>query len=199
MGAPELGPVDVGPAGIGSVESERRARLTRRLLLVVLAAALATAPVFLFAEGFEARHFWRVAASNGGAALLCVVLLAVLRKGHVAPVGRALVFGLLALVAGLAWTNGEEVHQNVVNFVLVTVLASVLLGRRALLVVAAIAALVMAAIAWKQAHAAAGEELLEARFESISQFLPSYAVITLVLWFREAPAARAPVTSPPSA
>jgi hypothetical protein len=183
-----MGADEARPAESGAAEMERRARLTRRLLRVVLVAALATAPLFLFAEGFEARHVGRVAASNGGAALLCLVLLRVLRRGHVAPVGRALVFGLLALVAGLASTNGEEVHQNVVNFVLVTVLASVLLGRRPLLVVAAIAALVMAAIAWQQAHAAAGEELLEARFESISQFLPSYAVITLVLWFREAPA-----------
>lgn len=165
--------------------AEARARLTRQLLVLVLIAAVATAPLFLFAEGFEAKHFGRVAASNGGAALLCLVLLRALRGGHVTRVGGALVFGLLALVAALSWTNGEDVHQNVVNFVLVTVLASVLLGRRALLVVAAVAAVVMAAIAWRQAHAAPGEELLEARFESIAQFLPTYAVITLVLWLRE--------------
>jgi len=165
---------------MGTDETGRRARLTRRLLWVVLVAALATAPLFLFAEGFEARHVGRVALSNGGAALLGLVLLKVLQKGHVVVVGRTLVFGLLALVAGLASTNGEEVQQNVVNFVLVTVLASVLLGRRALLLVAALAALAMAVIAWRQAHD------IEARFESIAQFLPSYAVITLVLWFREA-------------
>jgi hypothetical protein len=162
-----------------------RGRLTRQLLLLVLFAALATAPLFCFAEGFEARHLWRVVGSNGGAALLCLVLLRVLRGGRVALVGRLLVFGLLALVASLAWSNGEDVHQNVVNFVLVTLLASVLLGRRALLLVAPVAALVMAAIAWRQARAAPGEELLEARFESIAQFLPTYAVITLVLWLRE--------------
>jgi hypothetical protein len=165
--------------------AESRARLTRQLLLLVLAAAVATAPLFLFAEGFAARHCGRVAASNGGAALLCLVLLRALRGGHVARVGGALIFGLLALVCALAWSNGEDVHQNVVNFVLVTVLASVLLGRRALPVVAAVAALVMAAIAWKQARAAPGEALFEARFESIAQFLPTYAVITLVLWLRE--------------
>ena len=165
-----------------------RGRLTRQLLRLVLVAAIATAPLFCFAEGFEARHLCRVAASNGGAALLCLVLLRVLRSGRVALAGGALVYGLLALVAGLAWSNGEEIHQNVVNFVLVTLLAGVLLGRRALLIVAPIAALVMAAIAWRQAHAAPGEELIEARFESIAQFLPTYAVITLVLWLRERPA-----------
>jgi hypothetical protein len=165
---------------------EARGTLTRRLLVVVLVAAVATAPVFLFAERFAARNVGRVAASNGAAALLCLVLLWILRRGHAAAVGRALVFGMLALVVALTWTNGEPVHQNVVNFVLVTVLASVLLGRRALLAVAAVAALAMVAIAWRQGGEA------EARFESIAQFLPTYAVITLVLWLREAPAAGLP-------
>ena len=97
----------------------------------MLAAALATAPLFAFAEGFDARHCGRVALSNGGAALLCLLLLRVLRSGHAAAVGRALVLGLLLLVGALASTSGEE-----------------------------------------------------ARFESIAQFLPSYAVIVLVLWLR---------------
>lgn len=166
-----------------------QSRLTRQLLLLVLVAAVATAPLFLFAEGFEARHVWRVVASNGGAALLCLALLRLLRSGRVVLVGRALVFGLLVLVALLTSTNGEEIHQNVVNFVLVTLLASVLLGRRELLAVALIAALVMAAVAWRQAQAAPGEDLIEARFESLAQFLPTYAVITLVLWLRERPVA----------
>ena len=54
-----------------------------------------------------------------------------------------------------------------------------------LLAVAGLAALAMSAIAWKQAVAIGGEELAEARFESTAQFLPSYAVIVLVLWLRE--------------
>jgi hypothetical protein len=162
-----------------------RARLTRDLLRLVLVAAVATAPVFLFAETFDREHVLRVLESNGAAALMCLVLLAALRGGHVELVGRLLVFGLLALVALLAWTNGEDVHVNVVNFVLVTVLASVLLRRGELLAVAGLAALVMSAIAWKQAVAIGGEELAEARFESTAQFLPSYAVIVLVLWLRE--------------
>ncbi len=175
---------------------DSRAKLTRALLIVVLVAAIATAPVFLFAESFDAEHGVRVLLSNGVTALFCGVLLRVLKSGRTVLVGRVLVFGLLALVGGLAWTNGEDVHVNVVNFVLVTVLAKVLLGRRELVLVASLAALAMCAIAWKQAVAAAGEELAEARFESIAQFLPTFAVIVLVLWLADR-SASANSTEPP--
>jgi hypothetical protein len=159
-------------------------RLTRAILWVVLVAAIATAPIFLFAESFDREHVVRVLLSNGLAAALCTALLAVLRRGHAASVGRWLVFGLFALVAALAWTNGEDIHVNVVNFVLVTVLASVLTRRRTFFAVAAFAAATMCRIAWVQAAPETGEELLEARLESIAQFLPTYCVIVLVLGFR---------------
>lgn len=162
-----------------------RLRLVRALLWIVLAAAVLTAPVFLFAESFDREHVVRVALSNGLAAALCAGLLVWSRRGHADAVGRVLVFGLLALVASLAWSNGEDVHVNVVNFVLVTVLASVLTERRVLLGVAVLSAAAMCAIAWKQAVPPAGEELVEARLESIAQFLPTYAVIVWVLALRE--------------
>lgn len=161
-----------------------RHRLTRALVLLVLVAALVTAPVFLLAEELDRQHVLRVLASNGVCVLFCLGLLALLRRGQVEATARVLVFGLLAIVGALAWTNGEGVHVNVVNFVLVTVLASALLGRLQLLLVGALAAAVMIAIAWQQAAPRAGEELLEARVESIVQFLPTYAVIVLVLWMR---------------
>jgi hypothetical protein len=166
-----------------------RVRLTRALLLVVLVAALATAPLFAFGEGFEAGHLGRVALSNGGAALLAFVLLRTLRGGRVELVGRTLVFGLLLLVAALASTSGEDVHKNVVNFVLVTLLAGLLTSRRELTAVALLSAATMVAIAWRQAQPAPGEGAFEARFESVAQFLPTYIVIVFVLWLRE-PAAR---------
>ncbi|MCK6447486.1 MAG: hypothetical protein L6Q99_13935 [Planctomycetes bacterium] len=164
---------------------DSRLRLVRALLWIILAAAVLTAPVFLFAESFDREHVVRVALSNGLAALLCAGPLAWSRRGHAEAIGRVLVFGLLALVASLAWTNGEDVHVNVVNFVLVAVLASVLTERRILLGVACVSAAAMCAIAWKQAVPPAGEELFEARLESIAQFLPTYAVIVLVLALRE--------------
>jgi hypothetical protein len=179
---------------------EPRHRLTRALVLVVLAAAVLTGPVFLLAEELDREHVLRVLASNGVSALLCVGLLALLRRGRAELAARLLVFGLLALVGALAWTNGEGVHVNVVNFVLVTVLAAALLDDAGLLLVAASAACLMVAIAWKQASPAGGEELTEARVESILQFLPTYAVIVLVLWLQRRAsrrgAARAPERPP---
>jgi hypothetical protein len=167
---------------LGAMES--RHRLTRALVLLVLVAALVTAPVFLVAEELDREHVLRVLASNGVCAALCGGLLVALRRGHVAATARALVFGLLAIVAALAWSNGEPVHVNVVNFVLVTVLASALLGRGALLLVGVLASGAMLAIAWRQPGA--GEELMEARFEAIVQFLPTYAVIVFTLWLTHA-------------
>ena len=49
--------------------SDPRARLTRALVLVVLGAALLTAPVFLLAEELDRAHVLRVLASNGVQAL----------------------------------------------------------------------------------------------------------------------------------
>lgn len=160
-------------------------RITRAIVWLVLVAAVVSAPVYLFAEDFDRAHVGTVLASNGVCAALCVGLLAMLRRGRDEAAARVLVLGLLLLVGALAWTNGEDVHVNVVNFLLVTVLASVLLGRRTLLLVGLVAAVEMVAIAWRQAVPPPGEELLEARLESIAQFLPTYLVIVLVLWVRE--------------
>ena len=170
-------------------------QFTRKLILLVFVAAVATAPVFLLAEGWSLEHLLRVLASNGATALLCGLLLSALRSGHVEWVGRGLVFGLFALVTALAWTNGEEVHVNVINFVFVTVLASVLLGRATLLVVAGISALVLAGIALKQPAADNAVEGLDARLEAIGQFLPTYMVIVFVLWLRERAAGTPPARS----
>jgi len=186
-------PGELGEPGEPGDRNERRVRLTRALLLGVLVAAVATAPLFTLAEGFDAAHVGRVALSNGGAALLCLFLLLVLRRGHVAAVGRALVFGLLLLVGALASTSGEDVHVNVVNFVLVALLAGLLTSRRELLLVALLSTVAMVAIAWRQAPVAPGAEPLEARCESIAQFLPTYLVIVFVLWL----AARPPREAPP--
>ena len=162
-----------------------RLQLTRELLQLVLVAALVTAPVFLGVETLDREHVLRVVAANGVVAALCAGLLLVLRKGHGALVRRVLVFGLLGVVGVLSWVNGEDVHVNVVNFVLVTVLTSVLLGRAGLVGVAVPAAILMCGIAAKQASAGRPAELLEARLEAIAQFLPTYAVLVLVLWLRD--------------
>jgi len=161
-----------------------RHRLTRAIVLLILVAALVSAPAFLFAEGFEARSLGRVVASNGVCVVMCAGLLFALRAGRTALAARVLVFALAALVGWLAWVNGEDVHVNVINFVLVAVLAAVLLGRAALVGVGVASALEMIGIAWKQAQPRAGEDLAEARFESIAQFLPSFAVVVAILWLQ---------------
>ncbi|MFT5052010.1 MAG: hypothetical protein ACI8QZ_003441 [Chlamydiales bacterium] len=173
-----------------------RHRLTRAIVRLILLAAILSAPVFLVAEEFDARHSLIVLASNGVCAALCVLLLWRLRLGQVDLAARVLVWGLLILVATLASTNGEGVHVNVVNFILVTVLASVLLGRRALLAIAGFSACTMLSIAWRQALPAGGEELFEYRLETIAQFLPTYLVVVAILWLREGGATE-PVTPGP--
>lgn len=158
--------------------------LTTALVKLILVAAVVTAPVFLFGEGFEAKYLWRVSASNGLCAALCIGLLALLRGGRTRLAGSLLVYGLLALVGTLAWVNGEPVHVNVINFTLVAVVASAIAAPRDLLVTGALAAIEMIAIAWDRPAKRLGEDidLAEARFESIVQFLPTFCVVIGVLW-----------------
>ncbi|MEL6431942.1 MAG: hypothetical protein AAFZ87_14620 [Planctomycetota bacterium] len=168
---------------------DRRAALTRALVLLVLAAAVLTAPVFLFGEGFEAKYVGRVAASNGACIALCAGLLALLKRGRAALAASILVYGLLGLVGTLAWINGEPVQVNVINFTLVVVLASAVGSPRDLLLAGAAAAVEMTAIAWTRPSPHLGDEkdLAELRFEGIVQFLPTFLVVVGVLWLARRP------------
>ena len=161
---------------------EPRARLVRSLLRLILAAALLSAPVFLVAEEFGGEAVLCVLLSNGVCAVGCWLLLRALAAGRAELAARTLVWGLLLLVAGLASSNGEPVHVNVINFMLVTLLAAVALGPRALVVAGSLSAVVMLGIAWAQAVPRPGEDLLEARLEAIAQFLPTWCVVVMVLW-----------------
>lgn len=165
-------------------DPDPRGRLTRTLVHLILLAAVVTAPVFVFGEGFEARYIGRVAATNGPCVLLCLGLLWLLNQGRHELAGRLLVLGLMVLVGGLAWAGGERVHVNVINFVLIAVLASAVTTRRLLALVAGISVVEMVAIAWTRPFVEAGHELGEARFEAIAQFLPTYMVVVTVLWLR---------------
>lgn len=163
------------------------ARLLRALLRLILAAAVLTAPLFLFAEGFKAEYAWRVALSNGVCTVLCLALLRLASRGRERLAAQLLVWGLMLLVGTLASSNGEPVHVNVINFTLVVVLASALIDRRGVASVAAISAAVMSWIAWRQPLAREGQDLAEARFESLAQILPTFVVVSLVLWLRAGP------------
>ena len=160
-----------------------RASLLIALIRWVLVAAVVTAPIFLFGEGFEPKYLGRVAASNGLCALLCLGLLRLVKRGRANLAGALFVYGLLALVGVLAWVNGEAVHVNVVNFTLVVAIASAVAHPRDLLLAGALAALEMIAIAWDRPPGAASDkDLVELRFEAIVQFLPTFCVIVGVLW-----------------
>ncbi len=161
-----------------------RPRITRTLTRLILAAAILTAPVFLFAEGFEAEYLGRVAASNGACALLCLGILRLLARGHAELAAYLLVLGLLSLVGALAWFNGEPVHVNVVNFVLVAVVASAVADRGLLLLTVLVSATEMVCIAWTRTGIVPGKDLAEERFEAIAQFLPTYLVIAVILLLR---------------
>lgn len=163
---------------------QREAALLVPILRLILAAAVLTAPVFLFAEGFEAKYAWRVAASNGACAVLCLGLLALCRRERARLAGALFVWGLMGLVGALAWFNGEPVHVNVINFALVAVLASAVGTRSMVAAVAALSSVEMIAIAWTRPTLYAGKDLAEARFESIAQFLPTYLVVVTILWLR---------------
>jgi hypothetical protein len=164
---------------------DARELLTRAILRLILAAAVLSAPVFLVAEDFDGAHALVVLASNGVCAVLCLVLLQLLKKGRAELCAKILVVGLFLLIAALATNNGENVHVNVINFTLATLLASVLLGRKFLVGIASASALVMLWIAWHQAVPREGEEMFEARLESIAQFLPTFMVVVSILWLRE--------------
>ena len=158
--------------------------LLRAILRLVFGAAIVTAPLFLFGEGFEAEYVGRVAASNGACILLCLGLLALQKRGRARLAAQLLVGGLMALVGVLAWVNGEPPHVNVINFTLVTVLASALLDRRAVVLVAALCAVEMVALAWIRPLERAGADLAEQRFEAIVQILPTFVVVAWILAIR---------------
>ncbi len=157
------------------------ARHLTTALRVLLFAAIATAPLYLVGESFDLSHVWRVTLTNGGTALTAFVLLVLVRRGHVRIVTNVAVWGLFALVASLAATNGEPIHVNVVNFSLVLVLACFLLHRAGAIVVTVACLLAMTAIAYHQSVIDNPSNTQEIFVETIVQFLPQFILIAFLL------------------
>ena len=153
----------------------------KMVLKIILVAAIVTAPLYVFGETFDLSHLWKVVMINGGTALAAMVLLLLVHRGHVRLVSALAVWGLLALIAWLAATNGEPIHVNVVNFVLVLVAANLLLGTRSVVLIAFTCAIAMTAIAYHQATVTKGLEGSEVFVETIVQFLPQFILIALLL------------------
>ena len=153
----------------------------KMVLKIILVAAIVTAPLYVFGETFDLSHLWKVVMINGGTALAAMVLLLLVHRGHVRLVSALAVWGLLALIAWLAATNGEPIHANVVNFVLVLVAANLLLRTRSVVLIAFTCAIAMTAIAYHQATVTKGLAGSEVFVETIVQFLPQFILIALLL------------------
>ena len=170
------------PPEFADVERTRAAALVNLILWLLFAAALITTPLFFVGESFTQTHLTRVLLSNGGTALGVLSLLALLRRGKVEVVAQLVTWGLFALITALSATNGEPIHVNVINFLLVVVIAHRLVPSTTFYTVSLACLVAMATIAIQQALAATGAEpAFERATESIVQFLPSFLVIVLVL------------------
>ena len=162
-------------------DSVRLDHLLRVILEVILFAALLTIPLYIVGEEFTLTHLWRVLVINGGTAMGTLALLQLARLGRTRIVSAVLVWGLFALISYLAATTGETVHVNVVNFVLVLVLASLLLRPRDGLLILVACLLVMITIAYRQSPSGAAIDQNERFVESVVQFVPQFLIIALLL------------------
>ena len=85
------------------------------------------------------------------------------------------------LAVAMASHNGEPIHVNVVNFVLVLVLANLLCSGRAVAIVTLACASAMVGIAYHQSLMATGGQGREVFVETVVQFLPQFIFMALLL------------------
>jgi hypothetical protein len=155
--------------------------LLTTVLKLVLGAAIVTAPLYVVGEGFDLSHVGRVLLINGGTAIGALILLLLAQRGYDRVVSAVTVWGLYALVSWLAATNGEPIHTNVVNFVVILVLANLLLSGRGVVIAALACATAMVGIAYHQALMTTGGQYGELLVETVVQFLPQFILIALLL------------------
>ena len=163
----------------GSTARGRASLIT--VLKLILGAAIITAPLYVVGETFDLSHAGRVLLVNGGTAGSAVILLLLVQRGYGRLVSGLTVWGLYALVTWLAATSGEPIHVNVVNFVLVLVLANLLCSGRAVAIVTLACATAMVGIAYHQSLMATGGQGREVFVETVVQFLPQFIFIALLL------------------
>ena len=111
-----------GPGWEGGSTASGKASLTT-VFKLILGAAVITAPLYIIGETFDLSHAGRVLLINGGTAGAAIILMLLVQRGYARLVGALTVWVMYALVTSLAATSGEPIHVNVVNFVLVLVLA----------------------------------------------------------------------------
>ena len=166
--------------GVGGSTGRGKASLTT-VLKLILAAAIVTAPLYIVGETFDLSHAGRVLLINGGTAAAAVILLLLVQRGYGRLVSILTVSGLYALITWLAATSGEPIHVNVVNFVLVLVLANLLCSGRAVPIVTLACATAMVSIAYNQSLMATGGQGREVFVETVVQFLPQFIFMAVLL------------------
>ena len=151
------------------------------VLKLILGAAIITAPLYIVGETFDLSHAGRVLLINGGTAAAAVILLLLVQRGYGRLVSIMAVSGLYTLITWLAATSGEPIHVNVVNFVLVLVLANLLCSGRAVMIVTLACATAMVGIAFHQSLTATGGQGWEVFVETVVQFLPQFIFMAVLL------------------
>jgi hypothetical protein len=157
----------------------RAAQVLHRLLWLLIVAGVLTLPLYVAGEGSTPARAARVMAINGGTVIAMLALVLWLRAGKVELVGGVLVWGLLLLIGWLAETNGEPIQGNVINFVLVLVVAAFVFGRGAMIALALVCVAAMLHVAYRQGLGA--PDMGERMVESAVQFVPAFAIITWLL------------------
>ena len=151
------------------------------VLKLILGAAIVTAPLYIVGETFDLSHAGRVLLINGSTAAVAVILLLLVQRGYGRLVIVLTVWGLYALVTWLAATSGEPIHVNVVNFVLVLVLANLICSGRTVAIVTLACATAMIGIAYYQSLTATGGQGREVFVETVVQFLPQFIFMAVLL------------------
>lgn len=152
------------------------------ILKIILAAAVVTLPVFSLSEEISWAHFLRVLLINGGAAIVVLVLLKLSQRGYERSVSAALVWGLFALITGLAATNGEPITTNVVNFIIVLVVANLLLSGTQITAVSVACVAAMVAIAYLQSkQIVVATEAGNSFAATLGEFVVQFAIVAILL------------------
>ena len=151
------------------------------VLKLILAAAIITAPLYIVGESFDLSHAGRVLLINGSTAGTAIILIFLAQRGYARLVSALLVLAMYALITSLAATSGEPIHVNVVNFVLILVLANLLCSGRAVAIVTLACASAMVGIAYYQSLMATGGQGREVFVETVVQFLPQFIFMAVLL------------------
>jgi hypothetical protein len=152
------------------------------ILKIILAAAVVTFPIFSLSEEISWVHTLRVLLINGGTIIVALVLLKLTQRGYGRSVGAGLVWSLFALIAGLAATNGEPIATNVVNFIIVLIVANLLLSGLQITLVSVACVAAMVVIAYLQSkQIVVAKEVGDSFAATLSEFVAQFIIVAILI------------------